>query len=76
MQIKLREILQTERFFLVTLSEVLKMMQQKPEDTTVIKNKKIAAVLEHLRSQVYSKDFDLDLQPLNRLNWEEIRIGD
>ena len=52
MKVKLGEIMKIERFFLVMLSEVLKMMQQKPEDTVIIKNKKIAAVLDHLRAQV------------------------
>ena len=75
-KVKLGEVLKTERFFLVMLSEVLKMMQQKPEDTVIIKNKRIAAVLDHLRAQVNSKDFNIDLQPLVGLNWEEIRIGD
>ncbi len=58
------------------LSEVLKIVQQKPEDSIQSKNKKIAVVLDYLRAQVNSSAFNLDLQPSNGLNWDEIRVGD
>ncbi len=76
LKLKLGDILKTERFFLIMLSEVLKIMQQRPDDSVNMKNKKIGVVLDHLQAQVNSKDFNVNLQPLNGLNWEEIRIGD
>lgn len=72
----INQLIKTEKFFLLMVNELLKLMQHKPEECVYTKNKKIALMIDHLTGQVNSLDFTSQAQPLSSLNWAELKVQD
>lgn len=70
---KIGQLIKTEKFFLLMVNEVLKLIQQKPEDGVHAKNKKIALMLDHVKSLVNSHDFNSPLSPLSSNNLDDFQ---
>lgn len=70
----INQLIKTEKFFLLMVNELLKLMQHKPEECVYTKNKKIALMIDHLTGQVNSLDFTSQAQPLSSLNWAELKV--